>query len=306
MGTVFEILFPAELRSRMEAAHRALDRIRGLEDWMTVFRSDSLISRLNREACERPVPVALEVFELLRLSLELGAKTDWAFDVAAGALWSLWGFQEKAGRIPSREEIDSVLGSSGARLVVLDAEASTVFFRRTGVQLNLGSIGKGFALDRAAELLQNAGVGVALLHAGNSSFLGLGDASPKRRGWKISIRHPLDKATSFVTLRLRNQGMGTSGTGEQFFEVDGKRYGHIIDPRSGLPVDRTLSASAIAPTAAVADALSTAFFALGLEEVESFCEENPDVGAIIIPRPLAGDELRMHCFGVAGSCIEAE
>jgi thiamine biosynthesis lipoprotein len=185
----------------------------------------------------------------------------------------------------------------------LNLERRSVWFEREGLELNLGSIGKGFALDRAARMLQNADFRKALLHAGHSSMIAMGDSAYPGGGWLVSVRHPLERDNNLVKLRLRNMAMATSGAGEQFFEVDDKSFGHVIDPRSGRPAEQNLSASCLAPSAALADALATAFFVMSIDSIEAFCHENQEVGAIIVPRPQKGEEVAPVFFGIASSCV---
>jgi thiamine biosynthesis lipoprotein len=149
------------------------------------------------------------------------------------------------------------------------------------VEVNLGSIGKGYALDRAAELLRKSGLMNFMIHAGHSSIFAAGNSN-SGPGWEVSVRDPRELGGSLGSLRLKNQGMSTSGTGEQFFIVDGRRYGHVLDPRTGEPCRETSSCSVIAPTAARADALSTAFFIMAPEEVRSYCEAHAEVGSIVV------------------------
>lgn len=300
MGTEFEILVPVQYRGKLRAVHQALDEIRRLEEIMSYFRESSRVAELNRDAAARPVEVEPELFELLELGLEIHRETAGAFDLAAGALWRCWGFHRKQGRVPAPDEIGRALAEGGSDSVEL-LEGRCVRFRRPGVEVNLGSIGKGFALDRVVPILQNAGLEQALLHAGHSSFYAIGDSAPDRTGWRLGIRHPLEKGCDFLRLRLKDMGMGTSGTAEQFFEVDGRRYGHILDPRTGMPSGRYYSVTVLAPSAGVADALSTAFFSLELEEIEDYCAGHSGLGAVVVP---AETPLKMHGFGCAGELLE--
>ena len=121
----------------------------------------------------------------------------------------------------------------------------------------------------------------------------------------VSLRHPLDPEQDLVSLRLRDQALGTSGIREQHFEQDGRSYGHVIDPRTGRPAERNLSASCLAPSAALADALATAFFVMSLDEIEAFCEKNRELGAIIVPHPVKGEAVETVFLGIASSCVES-
>jgi FAD:protein FMN transferase len=289
MGTRFEILMPTRHRRLVEHAHRALDEIRRLEELMTFFKPTSRISEINRDAFERPVVVEPELFELLRRGCELGRETDGALDVAAGALWRCWGFHRRLGRVPAAEDVREALDRSGARHIACDPATLSVRFRKPGLEVNLGSLGKGFALDRAAAILQNAGLGEALVHAGNSSFVAWGNPASDGQGWRISVRHPIRHGSDCLFLRLRDMGMGTSGIGEQYFDIGGRRYGHILDPRDGLPAARYLSVTVAAREATLADALSTAFFSMSPDRIQALCERYPDVGAVAIPTPNASE-----------------
>jgi FAD:protein FMN transferase len=285
MGTRFEILMPTRHRRWVKHAQLALDEIRRLEELMTYFKPTSQVSQINRDAFERPVVVEAELFDLLRRGCDLWRETGGAFDVAAGALWRCWGFHRRLGRVPASEDIRRALDRSGAQHVEFDPDTRSVRFRKPGLEINLGSLGKGFALDRAAGILQNAGLEEALIHAGNSSFLAWGDPASDDSGWRISVRHPARRGADCLFLRLRDLGMGTSGIGEQYFEIGGQRYGHILDPRDGQPAMRYLSVTVLAREATRADALSTAFFAMSPTEVQLLCERYPDVGAVLIPTP---------------------
>lgn len=303
MATRFEILFPANLRSLIEAAHQALDEVRRLEGMMSYFDASSRISELNRDAARRPVVVEPELFGLLERSRQIWVDTEGAFDVAAGAVWSCWGFHRREGRVPDREEIEAALARSGSDGVQLHPEEHSVRFLKDGLEINLGSIGKGFALDRSAVILQNAGFEHALLHAGNSSFLAWGDPGSSGAGWRVSVRHPFDKEADLLLVDLKGVGMATSGVGEQYFEKNGRRYGHILDPRKGIPVLHHLIVTTFAPDAAWADALSTAFFVMTPKEIDRYCSRHPEVGAVVVPAPAEGEPLRVTTFGTAESFL---
>jgi thiamine biosynthesis lipoprotein len=151
------------------------------------------------------------------------------------------------------------------------------------MEINLGAIGKGFALDRCAEVLDARGVQDYLIHAGQSSILARGSRSAgKGSGWSVAVRHPLKPTVRLAELRLFDRALGTSGSGNQFFYFQGTRYGHVLDPRTGSSVEGILSATVLAPNAAQADALSTAFFVLGVDQVRQFCQNHPDISAILV------------------------
>jgi thiamine biosynthesis lipoprotein len=303
MGTQFEIMLPRRLRSHLEAVHFSLDEVRRLEGLMTVFEAESRISEVNREAAESPVTVERELIELFELSLKVWEQTGGAFDITAGALWNMWGFHDREERVPSTQEVEVTLESVGSQYIELEPTRRTVSFLRNGLTANFGGIGKGFALDKAAKMLQNSGLAEALLHGGHSSIYAFGDPAGSGRGWQVTIRHPLKPELNFAAVWLNSIGMATSGAGERHFLSQGKRYGHVIDPRCGRPVEHHLSATALAPTAALSDALSTAFFIMSLDEVKAFCSKHPDFGAIIVPAVEEGDP-PVYRFGIATSCVD--
>jgi thiamine biosynthesis lipoprotein len=193
--------------------------------------------------------------------------------------------------------LSATLDRVGIERVTLNAANRTVSYRNPGVELNLGGIGKGFALDRVNDALQSAGVTDVLLHGGKSSILAAGGHSP-HGGWPVGVRNPLFPNRRMATLLLRNAGMSTSGAGVQFFRHEGKRYGHILDPRTGMPAEGVLSVTVLAPTAAEADALSTAFFVMGLEKSREYCDNHREVTVLLTPPPTSGRMLKVHAFNL--------
>ena len=281
MATTFEVALPYGTPDAVEAAEDALDLIDDLENQLTVYRDHSEVSRLNATAADGPVAAEDRLFDLLADAATLTNETAGAFDPATGALVKAWGFFKREGRVPPPAELAAARACSGMRHVVLDHDKRTVKFRRRGLELNLGGIGKGYALDRAAELLRTKwGITSALLHGGGSSVYALG-SPPNRGGWPVAVRHP-SKKRSLGTVRLADQGFGTSAATFQFFEYNGRKLGHLLDPRTGWPASGTASASSVAPTAAAADALSTAFFVLGAAAATAYCQPRPGLAAVVL------------------------
>ena len=285
MACRFEFTLPSELADQLDAAQAALDTIDVLEEQLSIFRDSSELSAINREAAQAPVVAEARLFELLALAARLHRETDGAFDITSTPLSRVWGFLRREGRLPSADELAEARAKVGTQHVRLDPEAHTVAFDVPGLALNLGSIGKGYALDRAGEDLRRAGVPTALLSAGASSLLAVG-RGPDGQGFEVGIRDPFDHRRRYGTVRLENQALGVSGIGEQSFEVDGRRYGHIIDPRSGWPVEGRALVAVLAPTGALADALATAFFVGGRQVAERYTRQYPDVSVVVIDMPL--------------------
>jgi thiamine biosynthesis lipoprotein len=180
-------------------------------------------------------------------------------------------------------ELRSVLERVGMRHVVLDVAQRSVRYLRNGLEINLGSIGKGYALDRAAQLLRDRwNVTAGLLHGGHSSVYAIGSEPGRADGWRVGLRHPWDATRRLGVVRLRDRALGTSAATFQYLEYNGRKLGHILDPRSGWPAEGMASASVLAPTAAAADALATAFFILGVEPARAYCEQHSDIGAVLL------------------------
>jgi len=284
MATLFEVLLPFGSPGAQHAAEAALDLIDELEDQLTVFRDHSEVSRLNGTAALSPVEVENRLFDLLEFAAHITRQTNGAFDIATGTLTKSWGFYRREGRVPTPAERAAAMSRTGTRFVVLDRERHTVRFLRSGLEINLGGIGKGYALDRAAELLRREwGVSSALLHGGSSSVRAIGTPPGHPRGWPVAVRHPWDPDRHLGTLYLADVALGTSAATFQHFDYNGRKLGHVLDPRTGWPAEGVQQVSVLAPTAAEADALSTAFFILGPGPTARFCQSRPDLGVVMLP-----------------------
>jgi FAD:protein FMN transferase len=279
MATGWQILLPFG-DAPLDAAREAFELLDDLEDQLTVYRDHSEVSRLNQLAASRPVQVEPRLFALLDLARQLTHDTDGAFDVAAGALIKAWGFFRGPRRVPAEEERRAVMDRVGTRFVELDPTLQTVRYLRDGVEINLGSIGKGYALDRMVEAL--AKIPAALLHGGSSSVYAKGDPHGGDRGWRVRLRHPWLSGRYLADVWLRDRALGTSAATFQHLEHEGKKLGHVLDPRSGWPASGMASVSVIAPTGALADALSTAFYVGGVDLARRYCERRPEIGAVLL------------------------
>jgi thiamine biosynthesis lipoprotein len=278
MACRFEITLSQEDAADVTGARAALDEADDIEAVLTVFRDTSDVADLNRRAGGEDVVVSPALFALLTRSAELNAATEGAFDVTSTPLSRCWGFLTREGRVPNDDEIEAARARAGMRHVRLDAVTRGVRFDRPGVEVNFGAIGKGYALDRMAAILRRQSVRRALLSAGRSSVLALGG---RGRGWPIDVRPTLASRVA-ARLWLRHGAVGTSGAGEQFIECDGRRYGHVIDPRSGRPAEGVLGATVVTSTAADADALSTAFLIGGAALARRYCDAHPGTVAILV------------------------
>ncbi len=305
MACTFSLAFPAGYRNAVDAGCAALDEIERLEEKLTVYRPDSDISRINREARERVVVTDAEVFGVLEIARRISVETDGAFDIASGALSRAWGFYKGPKRVPQEDIRLAATAASGMRHVELDAGARSVRFGHPGVELNLGAIGKGYAIDRALALLASQwGPKAVLMHGGQSSIRAVGAPPGEPQGWLVAIGDPFRPRRSVAAVRLRDRALGSSGADHQFFEYGGRRYGHVLDPRTGSPAAQVASATALAPTAAEADALSTAFFVQGVERTREYVRSHPGISAVIVTKPRNGRRPEVIALGLDRSQIE--
>jgi FAD:protein FMN transferase len=292
MACDFQIFLHARPpQGAVEASNQALDLVEALEDQMTVYRPHSEICTINRLAAIEPCTVEPQLFELLSRCVAWSSLTGGAFDITAGPLVKQWGFYQRSGRVPPDEEIQDVLNRVGSQYLRLDPVQRTLAFLRPEMELNLGSVGKGYALDRCSQLLRSSGVDDFLIHGGQSSVLARGYRDPRSPTpeWRVALCDPLRPSRRLAELLLSNTALGTSGHARQFFYHQGRRYGHVLDPRTGRPSDGVLSVSVLAPGAAEADALATAFFVMGVESTRAFCQQRPDLSVVfVLPGQRAG------------------
>ncbi|PQO38569.1 FAD:protein FMN transferase [Blastopirellula marina] len=285
MACQFEVYLNASgPGSEADGAVAALDLVNELEQQLSAYRADSEICQLAATAYLRPVPVESRLFQLLELSLQLHRDTHGAFDITAGPLTKVWGFFDREGKVPLESDLADAMALVGSNQIELNSEDQTLSLAREGVELNLGSIGKGYALDRCQEVLLDANVEDFLIHGGTSSVLahGIRRDGSARDGWEVGVPHPLRPDRRIGTVHLKNEALGTSGAAFQAFFHQGKKYGHVLDPRTGRPATKVLSSTVIAPTAALADALATACYVMGPDETETCLENYPDVSVLLV------------------------
>jgi thiamine biosynthesis lipoprotein len=299
MACQFEVFLNAGEHSHAtEHAIDALDLIDQLEDQWSVYRHRSEVSRLNLVADQRAVSVESGLFRLLERSVELYRETDGAFDLTAGPLIQAWSALRRGGTAPTDDSIRALLQMVGSDKLLLDVETQSVSFARAGVTVNLGAIGKGYALDRATELLAERDVQNFMIHGGSSSMVARGNRMTglDTVGWTVGIRHPMRADRRLVELQLVDRAVGTSGAGTQHFYYQGKRFGHVIDPRTGYPAEGVLSTTVIAPEATLADALSTAFYVLGLERTQAYCASHPDIAVLMTTASRRAGDVELHAI----------
>jgi FAD:protein FMN transferase len=265
MGTTFTVIAYGEGQENLEqAASDAFDEARRLERMLSNYRPQSEWSEVNREAARRPVEVSPELFRLLEDCAGYSRASDGAFDITVGPLMRVWGFYKGSGALPSQQQVAAVMPGVGYKNLILDPKAHTVRFRRAGVDMDPGGIGKGYAVDKMVEKLKEHKIRSALISAGGSSIYGLG-APPNDKGWDVKIRHPREWSRTIEEVYLKDQSMSTSGGYEKFFEANGQVYSPIMDPRTGYPAPGMLSVSVITPKTIDSEAWTKPFFILGRE-----------------------------------------
>jgi thiamine biosynthesis lipoprotein len=266
MATRFELVLHGADEARLRAAgEEALDEIDRLEARLSLYRPASEIARANARASTEPIRLTPAVFRLLKQARTLSEQTNGAFDVTIGPLVKCWGFMGGTGVMPVSEEIAKARSKVGMHLVELDEAEHTVRFLRDGVIIDLGAIGKGYAIDCAAEILRDAGVTSGLIHGGTSTTYAIG-SPPDMATWKVAIQFPSSetpKKSDLFVMELKDESLSVSAISGRSFEAGGKVYGHVIDPRTGEPVSRAQLSAVILPSATETDALSTALLALG-------------------------------------------
>jgi thiamine biosynthesis lipoprotein len=263
MGSVISVVAYGDTaeQARLAVTH-ALDEASRLDAMLSNYKPHSEWTNMNSAAADRPVRVSQELFELLQTCLNFSRQSEGTFDISVGPLMRVWGFYKGTGYMANRTELESALQSVGYRNVLLDPRALTVRFAKKGVELDPGGIGKGYAVDRMVETLQRDGIRAAFVSAGGSSIYALG-APPGEDGWPIELNDGGRSSIPAATVCLRDESLSTSGSYEKFFVADGKRWSHIMDPRTGNPATGMLSVSVIAPRTIDSEAWAKPYFILG-------------------------------------------
>ena len=301
MATRFELVLHGDNATRLRAAgEAALKEIERLEARLSLYRPTSEIARVNGLAAREPVRVSPSVFALLQHARRLQVESGGAFDITVAPLVRCWGFMHGTGRLPEPAEIELARACSGMAHVMLDEQNYSVRFDKEGVMIDLGAIGKGYAIDCAAEILREAGVNSALVHGGTSTVYGIG-APPDADGWKIAIDAAPGQPSSEITVLLRDNALSVSAVWGKCFEAEGKKFGHVIDPRSGWPVNNAVQAAAVLASATETDALSTALLVLGFEGHDAISRLRPQMRTLIVAQAEQG--FRMEGRGMNNPII---
>jgi len=273
MATTFELLIVHEdERYAAQAAMAAFDEVDRLELELSRFLENSDITRINNLSTNQPLQLGLDTFGCLKIAERVYTETNGAFDITIGTLLKCWRNDDGSPRNPSPKEIDIARMRTGTNLIKLNEAEHTITLSASPMQIDLGGIGKGYAVDRVAELLREWSIDVALISGGYSSVLAL-DAPPGKDGWPLTMTNPSGSKEILARPSLRDGALSGSGV---------QKGGHIIDPRTARAVKAKRAAWSSAPDAAIADALSTAFMIMGLDEMKKYCSRHPDTLAMVI------------------------
>ena len=284
MATRFELVLHGEDQCHLRAAgEEALEEITGLDDQLSLYRPESELSWVNARAAREPVKVEPRLFRLLQTATRLHAGTDGAFDVTIGPLMRAWGFAGGGGKAPEPEELEAARNVVGMEYVRLNEGDFTVRFERQGVTLDLGAIGKGYAIECAVESLRENQVSSALLHGGTSTACAIG-TPPGEAAWRVAIRNPAEQGRKMRTVDLCDSSLSVSAVHGKSFVKDGHKYGHVMDPRAGKPVGSAPLAAVTGGSSTECDALSTALLVLGESWLPTLAERFPGYRGFVMER----------------------
>jgi len=292
MGSTVEI----KLYSHSEKLfHRVVDscaeRAKEIDRLFSNYREDSVLADVNRNAGSRPVSVPGEFLRLVRTSIYYSELTDGAFDITVGNLFELWSDETVAGRFPAQLRVREALMCTGFRKIKIDELKSQISLDRDCVRLDFGALGKGYAVDEMVKIAKENGITRGIINFGGNIYAMNPPAGKKF--WDVGVRKPGSRSEIISRLDLVNKGVATSGDYERYFEHKGKRYSHILDPRTGWPVQDITSVVAISETAMEADVFSTAVSVLGVKGAHMLTRKDKSVGFIIVRKK--GEE--KFCLG---------
>lgn len=281
MGSDFQITIVEKDKLRAEfLINLCVSEITRIENLISSWRKNSETSLINSNAGIKPVKVKKELFDLISRSIKISEITQGSFDITYASLDEVWYFDRKMLSLPTKTDISNSVSKIGYENIILDKKNQTVFLKLRGMKIGFGAIGKGYAADKAKDILIKKNVKSGIINAGGD--LTAWGKKPSGNDWMIAIVNPLNKNKVFSWLPINDKSIVTSGSYERFIKFNGKSYSHIIDPRSGYPIDGILSVTIIAEKAELADALATSVFVLGENVGLDLINQLPGVDCIII------------------------
>ncbi|HEX3313695.1 MAG TPA: FAD:protein FMN transferase [Gemmataceae bacterium] len=289
MGTLVRItLFAADEATAKKAAKAAFDRIEELNRSMSDYIDDSELMRLSKSSGGLPVAVSDDLFTVLEMSQEVARLSGGAFDVTVGPVVQLWRRSRRTRELPQPEALKKALAVVGYEKMRLDRSRRTVQLLVAGMRLDVGGIAKGYAADMMLAVLRRFGIPRAMIAVGGD--IAVGDPPPERNGWKIGVDTPAGKngPTNFVLL-LRNQAVSTAGDANQYVNIDGKRYSHIVDPHTGMGLIGKRSVTIVARTGLVTDGFDTAICVMGRQRGMKLVEDRPELAGLFVEEKAEGE-----------------
>ncbi len=304
MATRFELVIHGDDPILMRAAgEEALSEIKRLGERLSFYNPSSEISHLNGREPWCPIRITPELFSLLKKSSELYVQTNGAFDITVGTLMNCWGFVRGTGTWPLESRRVAALEKTGMDQVILNEEESTVTFKKDHMEIDLGAIGKGYALEEAEDILRTCGIKSALIHGGTSTITAIGPPSSKEDGWVIGVADPQDESKVLTSITICDESFSVSAPHGKAFYKGNKVWGHVIDPRVGFPVQGASVAVVIHSSATICDAVSTAILAMNPDEVEQMAQKFQNMRILCGYSDGDGLKLVSHGFDSVNSTI---
>ncbi|RLD45813.1 MAG: FAD:protein FMN transferase [Bacteroidetes bacterium] len=281
MGSRFDItVVDTDSTSAFKNIDIAVTEIQRIEKLISSWDKNSQTSRINMNAGVAPVEVSAELFELIQRSIAISNITDGAFDITYASMDKVWHFDGSMKQMPKEVDIENSVARVGFKNIILDKQKSTVFLKKKKMRIGFGAIGKGYAADMAKELLISKGVVAGIINA--SGDMNTWGKNANGEDWTIAITNPMNKNRAFAIVPISNRAVVTSGDYEKFVSFNGKRYSHIINPKTGYPASGIISVSVFASSAELADALATSIFVMGVEIGIDRVNQLPNIDCIII------------------------
>lgn len=281
MGSRFDITISAKSAQIAEAyIDTAIIEIERIENVISEWRTETLVSEINRNAGIKPVKVTSELFGLTERALGFSKLTDGAFDISFASMDKIWKYDGSMTELPSEESVKKSVAKVGYKNIILDKNNSTIFLKLPGMKIGFGSIGKGYAADKTKELMLSKGVTAGIINA--SGDMNTWGKQPDGKEWTIGITNPMNQNKVFAAFPLSGNAVVTSGDYEKFVILDGKKYSHIIDPRTGYPARGISSVTVFANSAELANGLSTSIMVMGKDAGLNLINQIPGMSCVIV------------------------
>lgn len=262
MGSKFQITVVAHSPTEADNhIQNAIDEIQRIENLISEWNPNSAVSNINLNAGIKPIEVPSELLNLTQRAINFSNLTNGAFDISFASINHIWKFDGSMTQLPTQCQIENSIANIDYNNIVIDADKSTIYLKKKGMKIGFGSIGKGYAADKARQLLQDKGVSGGIINA--SGDISVWGTQPSGSAWIIGITNPMNPNNLFATFPMTNGAVATSGTYEKFVVINGQKYSHIINPKTGMPAKGVMSATVFAPSAELANGFSTSIIVMG-------------------------------------------